>query len=139
MVSALFGLSQGGIVPGYAIVIREYMAPQEAGRRVGIVMMSTTLGMALGGWMSGWIYDLTGSYSAAFLNGIAWNLLNLLVMMVILCRSSGVRWGAAPSLAWSARDGRSSSVPISVRVRRVVLWYPAAIGERLDPPLVLPS
>jgi MFS family permease len=89
VVSALFGLSQGGIVPGYAIVIREYMAPQEAGRRVGIVMMSTTLGMALGGWMSGWIYDLTGSYSAAFMNGIAWNLLNMFVVTVILWRSSG--------------------------------------------------
>jgi MFS family permease len=89
VVSALFGLSQGGIVPGYAIVIREYMAPQEAGRRVGIVMMSTTLGMALGGWMSGWIYDLTGSYSAAFMNGIAWNLLNMFVIMLILWRSSG--------------------------------------------------
>ena len=84
-----FGLSQGGIVPGYAIVIREYMAPQEAGRRVGIVMMSTTLGMALGGWMSGWIFDLTGSYSAAFMNGIAWNLLNIFVVTLVLWRSSG--------------------------------------------------
>jgi MFS family permease len=89
VVSALFGLSQGGIVPGYAIVIREYMAPQEAGRRVGIVMMSTTLGMALGGWMSGWIFDLTGSYSAAFMNGIAWNVLNIFVVTLVLWRSSG--------------------------------------------------
>jgi MFS family permease len=89
LVSAVFGLSQGGIVPGYAIIIREYMAPQEAGRRVGIVMMMTTLGMALGGWMSGWIYDLTGSYAAAFMNGIAWNLLNIFVMTLVLWRSSG--------------------------------------------------
>ena len=76
-------------MPGYAIIIREYMAPQEAGRRVGIVMMMTTLGMALGGWMSGWIYDLTGSYAAAFMNGIAWNLLNIFVMTLVLWRSSG--------------------------------------------------
>jgi len=89
VVSAIFGLSQGGIVPGYAIVIREYMAPQEAGRRVGIVMMSTTLGMAVGGWMSGWIYDLTGSYAAAFMNGIAWNLVNIFVMTLVLLKSSG--------------------------------------------------
>jgi len=88
IVSAVFGLSQGGIVPCYAIVVREYMPPAEAGRRVGIVMMSTTLGMALGGWMSGWIYDLTGSYAAAFMNGIAWNLLNIFVMTLILWRSS---------------------------------------------------
>jgi MFS family permease len=89
LVSAVFGLSQGGIVPGYAIIIREYLPPQEAGRRVGIVMMLTTLGMALGGWMSGWIYDLTGSYAAAFMNGIAWNLLNIFVMTLVLWRSSG--------------------------------------------------
>ena len=89
LVSAVFGLAQGGIVPGYAIVVREYMAPQEAGRRVGVVMMSTTFGMALGGWMSGWIYDMTGSYAAAFMNGIAWNLLNIFVMTLVLWRSSG--------------------------------------------------
>ena len=77
IVSAMFGLFQGGIVPSYAIIIREYFAPQEAGARVGSVIMATLLGMALGGWMSGWIFDLTGSYKAAFLNGIAWNLLNL--------------------------------------------------------------
>ena len=77
VVSAMFGLFQGGIVPSYAIIIREHFAPQEAGARVGSVIMATLLGMALGGWMSGWIFDMTGSYKAAFLNGIAWNLLNL--------------------------------------------------------------
>ena len=77
IVSAMFGLFQGGIVPSYAIIVREHFAPQEAGARVGAVIMATLLGMALGGWMSGWIFDLTGSYKAAFVNGIAWNLLNL--------------------------------------------------------------
>jgi len=76
-VSALFGLFQGGIVPAYAIIVREHFAPREVGMRVGAVIMATMLGMALGGWMSGWIFDLTGSYHAAFLNGIGWNLLNL--------------------------------------------------------------
>jgi MFS family permease len=88
VVSAVFGLSQGGIVPCYAIVVREYMPASEAGRRVGIVIMSTIIGMALGGWMSGWIYDATGSYAAAFLNGIAWNLLNVTVMTLLLWKSS---------------------------------------------------
>ncbi len=77
IVSAMFGLFQGGIVPSYAIVIREHFDPQQAGARVGAVIMATLLGMALGGWMSGWIFDLTRSYKAAFLNGLAWNLLNL--------------------------------------------------------------
>jgi MFS family permease len=77
VVSALFGLFQGGIVPAYAIIIREHFAPAEAGARVGAVIMFTLLGMALGGWMSGKAFDLTGSYGAAFVNGIAWNLVNL--------------------------------------------------------------
>ena len=70
-VSALFGLFQGGIVPAYALVVREYFTPREAGARVGTVLMATLFGMALGGWMSGAIFDLTGSYRAAFVNGIA--------------------------------------------------------------------
>jgi len=87
VVSALFGLFQGGIVPSYAIIVREYFSPREAGARVGMVLMSTLFGMALGGWMSGAIFDLTGSYRAAFLNGIAWNLLNMSVAAWLLYRS----------------------------------------------------
>jgi MFS family permease len=87
VVSLVFGLSQGGIVPCYAIIVRDYMPASEAGRRVGLVMMATIFGMALGGWMSGWIYDMTGSYTAAFLNGIAWNLLNLAVIGSLLWRT----------------------------------------------------
>ena len=79
VVSALFGLFQGGIVPSYAIIVREHFALQEVGARVGAVIMATLIGMALGGWLSGWIFDVTGSYDAAFINGIAWNLLNLAI------------------------------------------------------------
>jgi MFS family permease len=75
----MFGLFQGGIVPAYAIIIREHFPPKEAGARVGTVLMFTLLGMALGGWLSGKVFDLTGSYDAAFINGIAWNLLNLAI------------------------------------------------------------
>jgi len=77
IISGMFGLFQGGIVPAYAIIVREYFPPQEAGARVGSVIMASLVGMALGGWLSGKIFDLTGSYQAAFINGIAWNLLNL--------------------------------------------------------------
>jgi len=79
LISALFGLFQGGIVPSYAIIIREYFPAAEAGRRVGSVIMCTMFGMALGGWMSGKIFDLTGSYQMAMVNGMAWNLLNLAI------------------------------------------------------------
>jgi MFS family permease len=77
VISGLFGLFQGGIVPTYAIIVREYFPPGQASVRVGGVIMATLVGMALGGWLSGWIFDATGSYHAAFLNGIGWNLLNL--------------------------------------------------------------
>jgi MFS family permease len=77
VISALFGLFQGGIVPSYAIIVREHFPAAEAGARVGTVLMFTLFGMALGGWMSGKVFDLTGSYHAAFLNGIGWNLLNV--------------------------------------------------------------
>ena len=87
LISALFGLFQGGIVPSYAIIVREHFAPSEAGARVGTVLMFTMLGMALGGWLSGKVFDLTGSYTAAFVNGIAWNLLNLAVVLVLMRRA----------------------------------------------------
>jgi MFS family permease len=94
VVSALFGLFQGGLVPSYAIIIREYFAPGEAGARVGVVLMATLFGMALGGWMSGAIFDLTGSYRAAFVNGIAFNLLNLAIVLWLLRRAQHI--GGAP-------------------------------------------
>jgi MFS family permease len=86
VISALFGLFQGGIVPMYAVIVREFFAPQEAGTRLGIVLMSTLAGMALGGWMSGLVYDLTGSYQAAFLNGLGWNLVNVSIVLWLLLR-----------------------------------------------------
>ena len=86
VISALFGLFQGGIVPSYAIIVREHFPPSEAAGRTGTVLMFTLLGMALGGWMSGKVFDLTGSYDAAFVNGIAWNLLNLAIAVALLAR-----------------------------------------------------
>ena len=87
VVSMLFGLFQGGIVPSYALIVREHFTPKEAGARVGTVLMATLFGMALGGWMSGAIFDLTGSYRAAFVNGIAWNLLNVSIVAWLLYRA----------------------------------------------------
>jgi MFS family permease len=86
LIAALFGLFQGGIVPSYAIIIREYFPPANSGARIGTVIMATLLGMALGGWMSGLVFDLTGSYHAAFLNGIAWAVLNIAIAAYLLRR-----------------------------------------------------
>ena len=90
VVAGLFGLFQGGIVPAYALIVREHFSPKEAGARVGTVLMATLFGMALGGWMSGAVFDLTGSYRAAFLNGIGWNLLNVSIVAFLLYRVRGI-------------------------------------------------
>ena len=102
MIAALFGLFQGGIVPSYAIIVREYFSPAEAGARVGTVIMATMLGMALGGWMSGKVFDLTGSYQAAFLNGIGWNVLNLAIVLFLLSRVRRAGSGGGPRPATAA-------------------------------------
>jgi MFS family permease len=98
VISALFGLFQGGLVPSYALIVRENFPAKEAGTRVGLILMMTLLGMALGGWMSGVIYDLTGSYHAAFANGVAWNGLTFLIAVVLLyrCALSAPRLATAP-------------------------------------------
>jgi len=93
VISALFGLFQGGIVPSYAFIIREHFPPSEVGTRLGIVLMMTLFGMALGGWMSGAVFDYFGSYQAAFLNGLAWNLLNLVIALGLIAR--GRPWRSA--------------------------------------------
>jgi MFS family permease len=87
IVSALFGLFQGGLVPSYALIVRETMPANEAATRVGIVIMVSVAGMAFGGWVSGLIFDATGSYRAAFLNGVAWNALNMGIAALLLLRA----------------------------------------------------
>lgn len=91
VVSAMFGLAQGGIVPSYAVVVREYFPAREAATRISLCMTSTILGMALGGWLSGLIFDVTGSYRAAFVHGVAWNLLNIALVLLLMWRVKRVR------------------------------------------------
>lgn len=105
LISAMFGLFQGGIVPAYAVIVREYFPARQAGTRVGIVLMSTLLGMALGGWLSGVVFDWTGTYAMAFLNGMVWNGMNIAIVAWLLWRSRYVRreastlHGPAPAAA----------------------------------------
>jgi MFS family permease len=87
IVTGIFGLFQGGIVPMYAVIIREYLPAKEAGVRIGLVMSATILGMAFGGYVSGAIFDAFASYRMAFLNGLAWNLVNLAVVCWLMLRA----------------------------------------------------
>ena len=87
IISAMFGLFQGGIVPSYAIIVREAMPASEAATRIGIVIFASVFGMSFGGWISGVIFDATGSYAAAFANGLAWNLLNVSIIVLLMMRA----------------------------------------------------
>ena len=87
LISGMFGLFQGGIVPSYAIIVRETMPAREAATRVGIIIFASVFGMSFGGWVSGVIFDVTGSYAAAFLNGFVWNALNFTIIVGLLLRA----------------------------------------------------
>ncbi|SFI10244.1 MFS transporter [Albimonas pacifica] len=91
VVSLIFGLSQGGVIPSYAIIVREMLPAREAGARVGLVIMATIFGMAAGGWMAGWIHDLSGSYKMAFLNGVAWNAVNIALISFLILKANNAR------------------------------------------------
>jgi MFS family permease len=95
VISAIFGLFQGGIVPMYAVIAREYLPPEEAGAKIGIVITSTILGMAVGGVVSGWIFDYFLSYRMAFLNGLIWNGINLLIVGWLLMKRREARAAGA--------------------------------------------
>jgi hypothetical protein len=83
----MFGLFQGGIVPSYALIVREAMPAAEAATRVGVIIFASVLGMSFGGWVSGVIFDVTGSYAAAFANGLAWNALNIAIVVTLFVRA----------------------------------------------------
>ena len=83
IVAICFGLSQGGIVPIYAVIISKFLPSNEVAERVGWLIFATIIGMSLGGWLSGEIHDFTNSYRLAFINGIFWNIMNLCIMIYL--------------------------------------------------------
>jgi MFS family permease len=85
-ISALFGFVQSGIIPSYAIIVREYFPAREAATRLAPIAVANFAGMSLGAWMAGAIFDLTGSYHAAFLNGVLWNAVNIAIVAWLLLR-----------------------------------------------------
>src|SRR6185503_15603255 len=66
-----FGLSYGGVMPLYAILVREYFGERIMGTAYGAVFLVSTLGMALGSWSGGWFYDAFGSYLWLFVGSSA--------------------------------------------------------------------
>lgn len=93
-VSVLFGMGYGGIAMCYPVIVREHLPAAEAGRRFGLVLLFGAIGMALGGGLGGYLFDLTGSYSPAFLVGAAFNVLNLGIVFALISRRGRVGSGS---------------------------------------------
>ena len=110
VIAALFGLVYGGIVPCYAIIVRELFPIRQVGSRIGIVFLFGTIGMALGGWLGGQIFDLTGSYHSAFLVGVVFNLGNLALVGALLLRQ-GWRVPRPRGCLITAPRSRGDAVP----------------------------
>lgn len=85
-VSGVFGLAFGGLIPGYILAIREIYPAAEASWRIPLVLFPGALGMAVGGWMAGLIYDGWGYYAPAFAAGILFNLMNLVLVGTLVPR-----------------------------------------------------
>ena len=66
-VALMFGFAYGGIMPLYAVVVREYFGEKIMGATFGAVSTAATLGMALGPVAGGWLYDGFGSYAWLFI------------------------------------------------------------------------
>lgn len=89
--AALFGFGYGGILPSYPLIVRELLPPAEAGRRTGLILLCAGMGMALGSWLGGYIFDLTGAYRSAFLIGVGFNLGNLAIIVSLIVQTRSRR------------------------------------------------
>ena len=93
----LFGLGFSGIMPCYPLLIRLLFPANEAGGRIAGQYLFSAAGMALGGWLGGVIFDMTGSYSPAFLVAFAFNVMNFVVIGIVYARQT--RLGLNPVTA----------------------------------------
>ena len=87
-VAGAFGLGFSAIIPAYALAVRDLFPAGEAYWRVPTVLLCTAFGMALGGWLAGYLYDLYGSYAPAFATGVAVNVLHFALIGGLVSRQS---------------------------------------------------
>ena len=97
LVSILFGLGYGGINMCYPVLVRRYLPATQSGRRLAVVLLFGALGMAIGGWGAGYLFDVTGTYSLAFMLGFGFNVMNLIIVIFLINRARGLT--LQPSMA----------------------------------------
>jgi predicted MFS family arabinose efflux permease len=61
-----FGISYGGVMPLYAVVAREYFGARALGASYGAIFGLSCLGMGLGGWLGGRLFDTLGTYNSLY-------------------------------------------------------------------------
>ncbi len=98
-VSALFGLGFAGIIPAYALIARELFPARDASWRIPVLLFCSGFGMASGGWFAGLLYDHFGYYAPAFVAGLAFNAINLLMIGTLVARRSRPG-GLRPAVAY---------------------------------------
>ena len=86
VVAALFGLGYGGLFPVYTVAIRDHLPIGEIGRRTGVVFFVGAVAMGIGGWLGGYLFDQTGSYTAPFLLGAGFNAANVILVIYMIYR-----------------------------------------------------
>jgi MFS family permease len=95
--AVLFGLGFAGIMPCYPLIIRLLFPANQAGWRIATFYMFASLGMAFGGWMGGFIFDLTGSYANAFLAAFGLTMMNLCTIGFIYLRQTRLGFNPLPA------------------------------------------
>jgi MFS family permease len=85
-VSTFFGLGFAGMIPAYVLAVRQLFPAAEASWRVPTVLLFSGSGMATGGWLAGYLYDIYGYYIPAFATGVAFNVVNIAILFILLVR-----------------------------------------------------
>ena len=86
VIAAAFGLGFSGIIPSYAVAIRDLFPSSEASWRIPAVLFTGMSGMAVGSWFGGVLYDHFGGYAPAFATGVLFNVVNLAIVGFLVSR-----------------------------------------------------
>jgi MFS family permease len=85
-VATAFGIGFSALIPAYVLAIRDLFPANEAYWRVPSLLLLSGSGMAVGGWLAGYLYDMHGYYAPAFATGVAFNVINLLMLAMLVVR-----------------------------------------------------
>ncbi len=96
LLALAFGTFYGGVMPLYALVTREYFGERVMGAAYGGVFLVSTLGMGLGSFAGGVIYDHLGGYAWLFLTSAAIG--GLAGLLALTFRPPRARPALAPAL-----------------------------------------